>query len=43
MTLFSVGDTIEQELLKNMQAEAEDFRKELEKINDQRIAAQAVF
>jgi hypothetical protein len=43
MTLYSVGDTIHQEMLKNMQEEADDIKKEMDKIVDQRLKSQAVF
>jgi len=43
MTLYSVGDTIQQEMLKNMQEQAADIREEMNKILEQRISSQAVF
>ena len=43
MTLYSVGDTIQQEMIKNMQEEAEDIREELDKVFEQRIRSQAIF
>jgi hypothetical protein len=43
LILLSVGDTIELEMIKTAQQEAEDIRKEMDKIIEQRIRSQAIF
>jgi transcriptional regulator len=43
MTLLATGDTIELEMIKTAQEEAETFREEMDKIIEQRIKRQAIF